>query len=64
MRSSWNENAIKDVIKHTKANTLRCNLGGQSLKRKARIRFEHAVGERDYIEWKNRALAPYANPST
>lgn len=35
---------------------------GQSLRRKARVRFEHAAQERDYIEWKNRALAPYATP--
>jgi recombination protein RecA len=35
---------------------------GQSLRRKARVRFEHAAQERDYIEWKNRALAPYTTP--
>ena len=32
----------------------------QSLRRKTRVRFDHAAQERDYIEWKNRALAPYA----
>lgn len=32
----------------------------QSLKRNTRVRFDHAAQERDYIEWKNRALAPYA----
>lgn len=34
----------------------------QSLKCKARVRFDHAAQERAYIEWKNRALAPYATP--
>ena len=37
----------------------------QSLRGKkttTRVRFDHAVQERDYIEWKNHALAPYANP--
>lgn len=32
----------------------------QSLRRKTRVRFDHAAQERDYIEWKKRALAPYA----
>ena len=35
---------------------------GESLRRTARVRFDHAAQERDYVEWKNRALAPYANP--
>jgi hypothetical protein len=34
----------------------------QSFRPKARVRFEHATQERDYIEWKNRALLPLANP--
>jgi len=33
----------------------------QSPRRKARVGFEHAAQERGYIEWKNRALPPYAN---
>lgn len=37
-----------------------CVEAGQSLPRKTRVRFEHAAQQRDYIEWKNRALAPYA----
>ncbi len=37
-----------------------CVEAGQSLKPKTRVRFEHAAQQRDYIEWKNRALAPYA----
>ena len=35
---------------------------GQSLRRKARVRFDHVAQQRDYIEWKNRALAPYTTP--
>jgi recombination protein RecA len=35
---------------------------GQSVRRKARVRFDHAARERDYTEWKNRALAPYSTP--
>jgi hypothetical protein len=35
---------------------------GQSLRRKARVRFDHAAQERDYIEWKHRALSPYTTP--
>ena len=35
---------------------------GESLRRKARVRFDHAAQERNYVEWKNRALAPYTTP--
>ena len=35
---------------------------GQSLRCKARVRFDHAAQERDYNEWKKCALAPYSTP--
>lgn len=34
----------------------------QSLRCRAKMRFDHAAQKRDNIEWKKRALAPYANP--
>ena len=34
----------------------------QGKKTTTRVRFDHAVQQLDYIEWKSRALAPYATP--